>query len=279
MPKLVCVFGDKGGTGKSTWSRGVADLYRQRGVRAALFDGDWMARSLFRVFGTRNDQGGYVPLDQQDPRQGCLLYDLQNKKYGMDFLINSLELPDVDVIFHDLPSGIRLEFQQLMGLDRPDRALSEFVIAARHLGVDPVFAALVTPARSTHDSAIWLAETVGDQATVIAVRNLQYGEEQFAAWDGTGANAGRGRKSRFLARHGQETTMPYLDPDTYVRCELTARRWSDLVAGSDLSAADRARVSVWRRSFEEGLRRVEDSFGFVSSALARRADPDGEPAL
>ncbi len=275
MPKLVCIFGDKGGTGKSTWARAVADLYRVRGVRAALFDGDWVSRSLFRVYGARSDQGGFVPLDQQDPRRGCLLYDIQNKKYGMDFLINSLELPDTQVVFHDLPAGVRLEFMQLMGLDRPDLAMREFTVAARHLGVEPVFVATLTPARSTQDTAIWLIDTLGDLATVIAVRNHQYGEEQFAQWDGAaGQEAGRGRRTRFLSRGGRETIMPYLDPDTFVRCEMTAKRWSELIDSKEVTAADRARISVWRRLFEEEIRKVEDSLGFVSGSTGPALDAE-----
>lgn len=270
MPVIVCVVGDKGGIGKSTWARGVADACRQYGVRAALFDADWISRSLFKVFCARGADGAVLPLARQDPRTGCVLYDIHHRELGRDLLINSMVIPGVDVILHDLPAGFRADFVHLMGVPQPDVALKEFVRSCFRLSVRPVFATVITPHWAGHQTAAWLAETVGQVATVIAVRNEQYGPEQFGLWQA-------GDQERFLRAGGIEIAMPGLDPQTYLACDTQAVRFS-AVTPELLAPADAMRVASWKHRFEREILTVKDRLGMDAMTSAAVDAIDGPAA-
>lgn len=254
MPTLVAVVGDKGGIGKSTWARGFADYLRSREMPTALFDGDWISRSLFKMFCSRETAGGVVPLARQDPRAGCMLYDVHHHELGRDIIINSVAVRGVDVVLHDLPAGFRPSFCQVMSIRRPDEAIAEFVRSMRELGVRVVFVTVVTPHWAGHQSAAWLAECVAGIAPVIAVRNHQFGDDTFDLW----AN-GEGR--RFVEAGGVESAMPGLDPHTYLNCDTYAVRYSAAGASELLAVADKVRVSSWRRRFDSAIDRIVPVFG------------------
>lgn len=261
MRKLVCVVGDKGGIGKSTWAKGFADHCRTQGVRAALFDGDWFARSLFKVFCTRGADGSVVPLPRQDPRTGCVLYNIRHRSLGRDLLLNSLAVPDVDLVLHDLPAGFRGDFSQVMGIDDPERAVSEFVLAIRDLGVQTVFVTVVAPHLGGHQSALWLAETVGGTARVVAVRNGQYGDDSFGLWRA-------GDQRRFVEAGGIESFMPGMEPTTYLNLDALSVRWSQAMAADSLSVADKVRATAWCRAFEAEMAKLRDAMGVATPPTA-----------
>lgn len=269
MPVIVCVVGDKGGIGKSTWARGVADACRHHGVRAALFDADWMSRSLFKMFCARGPDGGVLPLARQDPRTGCVLYDIHHRELGRDLLINSMVVPGVDLILHDLPAGFRADFVNLMGIPQADQAVQEFARSCHRLSVTPVFVTVITPHWAGHQTAPWLAETLGSAATVIAVRNEQYGTEQFGLWRA-------GEQERFLKAGGIEIGMPGLDQQTYLTCDAQAVRFST-VTPEMMSPADAMRIASWKHRFERELLTVKERLG-MDALTPSMVDPIGRPA-
>jgi len=228
VPKIICVVGDKGGTGKSAWARGFADVARGLDLCVALFDGDWRARSLFRLFGQRDEGGRMIPIPQQDPRLGCLPYDVRHRELGRDLLLNSMAVPRVDILLHDLPGGFRSDFAQVMSCLDPAVALREFVNAAAEMGFDAVFVTPITPNPTSHATALWVAETVRDRAATVAVLNRQYDDGLLAAWIGTEAKT-------FVETGGLEMTMPGLDPATFLAIEQFAIRPSVAVGPDDAS--------------------------------------------
>lgn len=264
MPTIICVVGDKGGIGKSTWARGFADICRLNGVKAALFDADWVCRTLFRVFCAHAPDGSVVPLSRQDPRTGCILYDIHHREFGRDFLLNSMAVPGVDIILHDLPAGFRPDFAQIMGMPQPDRAVQEFILSCRAIGVQPVFVTLLTPHWASHQTALWLTETACQQAGVVAVRNEQYADDQFALWR-------TGEQGRFARAGGVEISMPGLDSQTYLNCDLQNLRLAAAGQHETLSLADRMRASSWLRRFEAEIAKVRDVLG-LKGWVPKKAD-------
>ena len=267
MAVIICVVGDKGGIGKSTWARGLADVCRRHQIKAALFDADWISRSLFKVHCLKGKDGSVVPLNRQDPRAGCILYDIHNRDLGRDFLLNSMGVPGADVILHDLPAGFRADFSHVMGISDHERALQEFTASCRSISVRPVFVTPLTPHWAGHQTAAWLAETVAQTATVIAVRNGQYSDDQFALWR-------NGDQARFQKAGGLEIAMPGLDTQTYLTCDTHAVRFDAAGDHPALSLADKLRVGAWMRRFGAELLPVRDVLG-----LKRLPDtpPSAEP--
>ncbi|HEY0838529.1 MAG TPA: hypothetical protein VGE72_31780 [Azospirillum sp.] len=263
MTKLVCVVGDKGGIGKSTWARGFADYCRTRQARVALFDGDWISRSLFKMFCSKLRDGSVLPLMQQDPRSGCILYDIHNRNLGRDLLLNSMAVPGVDIVLHDLPAGFRADFCHVMAINRPDEAIVQFVQSAKDVGIAPVFVTPLAPQWAGHHTAAWLCELLRGMAPVVAVCNLQYDEEQFELWRA-------GDRKRFLDAGGIEIAMPGLDPITYLNVDTQAVRFGAVANHDMLSVADKLRVGAWVRRFAASIEGVADVLGVTPPTGAPR---------
>lgn len=254
MPSIVLLVGDKGGIGKSTWARAFADLCRASGVKVGLFDGDWSCRSLFRMFCDWSPDGTVVPLEKQNPRTGCVLYDLRHRELGRDLLLDSMGLRGIDIFLHDLPSGFRSDLVNVMGIPQVGRAVVEFVRSCQSVGVRPVFVAPLTANWTTHQTAVWLAENAPAPAAVIAVRNEQYGESAFAVWRS-------GDRDRFLQAGGIEIAMPYLEAQTFQNSDVLAARFSALAGSDKVSMADRMRIGSWLRRFADEVRPLASVFG------------------
>lgn len=277
MATIVCVVGDKGGTGKSTWARALADLYRLLGLRAALFDGDWLARSLFKVFRAADAQGKALPLEKQDPRRSCMPYDARDRRLGRDLLLNSMALPGADVMLHDLPAGFRSDIAVLMGAANPQEAVREFAASAAMLNHKVIFVNVFTPSPSDFHTAPWLAETLAgraDNARVVAVRNGLFDAEAFALWRGEPLRA-------FAAAGGIEIEMPRLDPTAAVLCDQRQLRFSKAPDDERMTLAERMRVASWLRRFADSLSPVAEMLRLPPDAAqqvaaALKFQPPGE---
>lgn len=254
MPVIVFVVGDKGGVGKSTWARGFADLCRLNGVKTGLFDGDWMCRSLFRMFCERTPEGGVVPLVKQNPRTGCILYDLRHPELGRDILLDSMGLRGIDLFLHDMPSGFRADFAHVMGIAQPARAIAEFIQSCLSIGVRPVFVTPITPHWATHQTAVWLVENAPPPTSIIAVRNEQFNEASFALWRA-------GDRDRFLRAGGLEIAMPGLETQTFINTDIRPVRFTAAGEDGGASLADSLRLASWLRRFTAELRPVRRVFG------------------
>lgn len=257
MAVIVFVVGDKGGIGKSTWARGFADICRLNGVKTGLFDGDWICRSLFRMFSERTPNGGVVPLVKQNPRTGCILYNLRHPELGRDILLDSMGLRGIDLFLHDMPAGFRADFTQVMGIPQPARAIAEFIHACDSVGARPVFVTPITPHWATSQTAVWLVENAPPAATVIAVRNQQFNEASFSLWRG-------GDQERFLRAGGLEIAMPGLEPQTFISAESRSTRYSATKDDPAASLADTLRINSWLRRFTAELRPARQALGLES---------------
>jgi hypothetical protein len=264
MATIVCVVGDKGGTGKSTWARGLADLYRHTQQPAALFDGDWLARSLFKCYRSSDEQGRSLALNRQDPRRGCLLYDARDRRFGRDLLLNSMAMPGIDVILHDLPAGFRTDIAGLMSVADPAEAVKEFVGSAAAMGHAVLLVNVMTPSPSDYHTAPWLAEAVGRYATVVAVRNGLFDASSFSAWQREAAKG-------FAAAGGIEIEMPRLDPEAAIFCDQKTLRFTSAIQESRVPLADRMRVLSWLRRFAESVSPIAEALRLPTDIAAHIA--------
>jgi hypothetical protein len=193
-----------------------------------------------------------------------VLYDARDRRFGCDLLLNSMAMPQVSVILHDLPAGFRTDLSLVMGIPEPTAAVREFLHVAGEVGVEPVLMTTITPNPATVQTALWLAEATRSAGggCVIAVRNNQYEDSHFQQWFSE-------ESAKFKAAGGIEIVMPGLAQVTYVNWESTGRRVSQVVQEDRLVLADRTRLAAWFRRSQEELNRIANLLGLEKQGGGR----------
>src|SRR5512143_2166836 len=100
MKRWIMVVSDKGGTGKSIFSRAVADRLRRATANALLVDGDGTVGQLLQFYGERDDTGR---LREQTPEHGVMPFLMTGGIKDRDALVNMLDY-DKPVVLCDLPA-------------------------------------------------------------------------------------------------------------------------------------------------------------------------------
>jgi CobQ/CobB/MinD/ParA nucleotide binding domain len=221
---LILVTGDKGGTGKSTFARGLLDVLLHRGVKVAAYDGDRRNSQLFRHY--RSIEGGVTQLDVMAPG-------------GADQLLDDMESGVAPVMLVDLPAGAGAaleDFEKETG----------FLEGATELGYRVSLVSVLSPVRDSVNALRVLMDALGEQANYVAVKNLHFGSDaQFELFNESKV------KQELLRREGLMLSMPKLFAETYSLVDnksLTFR-----LASKDLVMSQRRRVYQWLDLFEKEL--------------------------
>lgn len=223
--RIIWVTGGKGGTGKSTFARGLLDILRAAGLDVVAFDGDPDNSQLFRF---------YKNSDVSVTRIGI------KKRNGVDDIISEMEDVGTPLILVDVPAG---GGNILTGLEDEVGFLSALAEVGYQLTV-------VTVLSRIKDSVnqLKLAMDITDSYSVahIAVKNLYYGRaEQFRFLDRSNT------KQRLLDNGGVVIEMRDLFDDTYERldeADLSFRQ--ALMPDSEVPTPDGRKVKQWLRHFE-----------------------------
>ena len=88
--RIIWVTGGKGGTGKSTFARGMLDTLMAAGIKVVAFDGDPDNSQLFRFYKSADAQVTRIPI---------------HKRNGADDIIMEMEEMETPVILVDVPAG------------------------------------------------------------------------------------------------------------------------------------------------------------------------------
>src|SRR5512144_1647639 len=107
--RWIMVGSDKGGTGKSIFSRALADRLRRDRVNALLVDGDGTVGQLLQFYGDRDETGR---LCEQSPDSGVMPFAMTGGVKDRDALVNMLDY-DKAVVLCDLPAGSITFLRQL----------------------------------------------------------------------------------------------------------------------------------------------------------------------
>lgn len=232
---LILVTGDKGGTGKSTFARGLLDVLGHRGVKVAAYDGDRRNSQLFRHYRSMGE--GVIQLDVMAPG-------------GADRLLDDMESGVAPVMLVDLPAGAGAameDFERETG----------FLEGATELGYQVSLVSVLSPVRDSVNALRVLMEAMGERPRYVAVKNLHFGSDvQFDLFDESKV------KQELLRREGLILSMPKLFGETYALVDnksLTFRQ-----ASQTLVMSQRRRVYQWLELFEKDLVGAGRVLGFDS---------------
>lgn len=240
--RAIFVCAEKGGVGKTTFSRGLLHLFRTAGLQTAAYDTDSRVGSLMQYYGTRDENGELVA--DQDPFTGVGYFDLRTTA-ERDGLIDAL-VTGGDVVLMDLPGGAVGELEQVLG---DGQALFK-AYEENGYGVIVVFL-LSKDAKAATRTIGQVISTFGETAKYIAVKNLGIGapvdpDEDFKPFDG-GEEDGvlyEGNARRLLEEYGGEIiTMPALQAET--RKALDNKNYTLAEGMAHLSAGHHYRIKVW----------------------------------
>ncbi len=221
--RLVLVTGNKGGTGKSTFARGLLDVYTHLDLPCRAYDSDTQNPQLFRHY---------------DKTVGVSRIDIALRG-GADVLLDDLEQSQTAVVLVDLPAGSGNAFEHY---ERDVQLIS----AASELGYRLTVVSVLSRVKDAVNALRLLMEFCGDRVDYIAVKNLHFGDaDKFKRFDQSKA------KAQFLTLGGVEIAMPDLFDDTYDLIDEKDLTFRHAVGEqSPLSRANRSRMHQWLKTME-----------------------------
>lgn len=268
MKRWVMVVSDKGGTGKSIFSRALADRLRRARTAALLVDGDGAVGQLLQFYGERDED---ARLCQQDADTGVMTFDMKGGVEDRDALINFMEHAQA-VVMCDLPAG-SLSF--LESLDT-DLGLLERV---SDQGYRVTLVNVMSPYRASTRTVQQMIEFAGPRADYVVAFNAWFGTAQdYLLWYGNDqVPASKGIE--WLGRHhGRLLTIPRLEGRTCALIDAFNLTYSQAREDPRLTIADRARVHRWLKVMDSELDKAADLLGISAQQIQPPLEEPAEAA-
>ncbi len=242
--RIIGVTSDKGGNGKSTVSRLIADLVIQRNIPTLAFDCDRRNAQLYRFY----DRAFSTAFDS---KTGVTRMDL-SRKGGSDQLINSLDSDPSRLILIDFPAGGGELFEKL----EQDTKLFELL---EEIGYRMALVSVMSRIKDSIMSLKTLLEFCGDRADHVVIKNGFFGEPQkFTRFESSKT------KDQLLQKGGVIVNFPDLHDDTYDLLDERNMTFSEaLKPEGGLLLADRRRVKVFMDEAEAELLKAGPLLGLA----------------
>ena len=219
--RIIWVTGSKGGTGKSTFARGLLDLLLEQGVDVAAFDGDPDNSQLYRFY---KDLGGGVTRVVITERDG-----------GDDLLL-TMEEGKAAVILVDTPAGAR---EVLANLEDE----LGFLSALSELNYPLTMVSLLSRVKDSVNQLKYAFNEMADYDVAhVAVKNLFYGDEdKFRIFDAARIS------QQIKDAGGAVIQMRDLYEDTYELLDDNDLAFQQATSPSEIvKGPDVRRVNSWR---------------------------------
>jgi hypothetical protein len=193
---LVLAISQKGGVGKSTWTRGFVETLRLDGARVAAYDADGAVGQLFQYLGERMDG---VKLSVQDPHTGVACFDVREERQR-GRLVNILD-EEADLAVVDLPGGSFGAVAEVLGDTR--KIVETFQAAGYRIHVVLV----ITQVKAGVHAVYECIQKFGPDVHYVVVRNLAFAApEDFVVFDGY-IDREKGVPERGFLRYGKAKEM------------------------------------------------------------------------
>ena len=236
--RMILVTGDKGGVGKSSFARGLLDVYQHLGINCRAYDSDRRNAQLYRHY-------------QRSP-SGVAEIDITTKGEA-DALLNDLEAHPANVVLVDMPAGAGEWFEDL----EADLNLIESVA---ELCYRLTLVSVVSRVKDSINALRLLMDYCDHTVDYVVVKNLYFGEaSKFARFDASKT------REHLLKLSGIEIIMPDLFDDSYDAVDqhdLPFRSAS--AADSPLSRAHRSRINQWLKTMETEVRKAGAYLGMAA---------------
>ena len=252
VKRVALVANEKGGVGKSVFTRTLVDHLRVSGKRVAAYDADGSVGATARVLGSRDAHGSIERI--QDPVEGIGYYNGRADD-ERNILLDSIESGE-KLYVHDLAGGLLADLTRIVdGGEGLDGLLDAFETHGYKLTVFHVISPDVGAAQSV---ARWLG-LIGDKADHVAVINLKHGRPpaDFPFWygftDAKGAAKGGKTREKLLASGGVEIEFPALPSGTFAKLDSENIPFTRADKAGLLTITERAHVTKFLRDFAAAL--------------------------
>ena len=229
--RLILTIGDKGGTGKSTFTRLLAELHRKATTDTLLVDADGTVGQLIQFLGERDKTDALIP--DQSHNNGVEYFSLHGDETDRDNLTSILEVGSNTVLV-DLPAA---SITVLKGIEED---LGFFALVKR-FKYEITFVSVITPYRASVRGVRDITN-LAPTATHVVVRNLKEGDaDDFAFWAGSDAE----KNFTGLGPRGIMIDLPKLKPRICAQLDEKNIRFLDAPNWAELTLADRSRAQTW----------------------------------
>jgi len=267
MRRAIFILSQKGGSGKSTFSRALLDYLRlgQR-LQVAAFDADGQVGQLLQHYGQRDGLGQLVM--PQDPLVGVASFDLRDSgQRGL--VLDALDVP-APILLFDFPAGCLGDLGRAVG---GGKGMGPLLDEFEREGVRITVVVVVSNVQASTNNVLAALDAFGDRVDYVAVKNCFYGKaEDFLFFDGfTGADGQfyGGQPREALARQGGAVlAMPALPGREYALCDLYSLGFSAATGHRALRRSERAAIGLFLREFGQEVDRLGSFFGYAPSGSA-----------
>ena len=223
--RMILVLSDKGGTGKTLFSRGLADYLQryQQLAQTLLVDGDGEVGQLLQFY--RNF--GVISTQITEPEH-------------RDNFINILE-SEKSLIVADLPAA------SLTHLTALEVEMGFLALVKSH-GYQLTLCNVISPFKASIRSVKAMAEWAGDQADYVVIKNRFFGlDEEFHLY-----YSGQGKKA-MAHYNGLEIELPRISSGVLAAIDVLNLPFCQALESPELKLAYRCRINRWLDELDSQL--------------------------
>lgn len=272
LKRAIFIVSQKGGSGKSTFSRALLDHLRYgRGMRVAAFDADGDVGQLLQYYGLRDGQGQLLPA--QDPQQGVGVFNLRSPD-ERGAVLDALDCGAETMLF-DFPAGSLGELCRVFG---PGTDVGPLLDEYESEGYRITVAVVISNVQASVANVLAAMDIFRDRVDYVVVKNLFYGrEEDFLFFDGfTGTDGqlyGGQAREALTRRGGRVVALPALSGREYALCDMHCLGFSEATAHGALRRSERSAIGHFLREFGEAADAGAPFFGYEAQLAAQPLTP------
>ncbi|HEY9693145.1 MAG TPA: hypothetical protein V6D15_13115 [Oculatellaceae cyanobacterium] len=239
--RLVLVTSDKGGTGKSTFSRAYLDCLSNKSLPYTAFDGDTRNPQLYRHYQSIASGVQQITISEDE---------------GIDTLIDALVETDQPLVIIDLPAGGGAALEKL-------EAEAGIFYALKATGFKLSIVSVLTPVKDCVVALQLLLDRYQDNVDYVAVRNEFFGDaSKFINFENSPTH------QQFLQLGGQEIIMPSLYPSVHRMLDEHSLSFQEaLEDNSPLSFSQKMRLQKWMELKDRELEKVAPVIGIEKQII------------
>lgn len=252
LRRLVIVSGDKGGVGKSTFSRGIAQMYLDHAVRFVGLDADNSNPHLIRFYGASAN---------------ILTLDISNSDKLDEFLDNLKEL----VYPNSKGDGKTGGSQSLILLETPSQFLPTIEILFKEMGflgvvnnkckMQVTIVVVISTIVDCINQLLKLYSFCGDKVDYVIVKNLFYGEpEQFTFYDKSPEIKKISQQVKVGGHQFVSINMPKLAKKSYDYLDVNSMTFRQGLEQDEYPSVY-GRVLSWLNNFKGQIKSIKTLFG------------------